>query len=79
MSYYARKDFVLASAQFEKLVADKPNNTTLQVLLAQSYFRSRQYQKLLNYFHRLLKRSPDSATVHILMGEADDRLDRTPE
>ncbi len=79
MSYYARKDFVLASAQFEKLVADKLNNTTLQVLLAQSYFRSRQYQKLLNYFHRLLKRSPDSATVHILMGEADDGLDRTPE
>jgi tetratricopeptide (TPR) repeat protein len=79
MSYYGAKKFTEASGQFEKLVAIKPDNTTLQYLLAQSYLQSGQDQKLLNYFQQLLRRSSQSATVYMLLGEADDGLDRTAE
>ena len=34
---------------------------------------------MLGYFQQVLERLPDSVTMHMLLGEADDGLDRTTD
>jgi len=68
-----------ASEQFEKLAAAQPDNSTFSYLPAESYLWSDQEEKMLGYFQQVLERLPDSVTMHMLLGEADDGLDRTTD
>ncbi len=56
-----------------------PANPELHNVLAQTCLSAKKYTCALDEFSWILKRNPDSAAVHILMGEALDGLGRTPE
>src|SRR5207237_781334 len=72
VSYYSQKEFEPASREFEKLIAAQPDNPTVQYLLAESYLWSGQEQQMLDFFGHVLEKSPNSVTVHMLLGEAND-------
>ena len=56
-----------------------PSNSELHNVLSQSFLSAKNYDCALAEFSWILKRNPDSAAAHMLMGEALDGLDKTPE
>ena len=79
MSYYGAGRFAEASKQLE--VAAKADRGNLQLLhiLAQSCLWSKNYPCALDQFKAILQLNPDSASAHVLTGEALDGLGRTQE
>jgi tetratricopeptide (TPR) repeat protein len=51
----------------------------LRKVLAQSCLLAKDYSCAENEFRQIVQQNPDSASAHILMGEALDGLSRTPE
>lgn len=74
MSYYGMKDFALATPYLKKAVEADTNNQTLLLTLAHSCLLSKQYQCVLDTFHRMVELNADSAEAHMLTGEALDAM-----
>jgi tetratricopeptide (TPR) repeat protein len=72
MSYFGCQRFGAAAIQLKQAADLDPENIELRYKLAQSYLWSKQYQNAIEQFRLLLIRNPDSAPVHMLLGEVLD-------
>ena len=79
MSEFGLQRYQEASTLLAPLAAANPDNTELSYWLAKCYLWSGQYQAARDLFRKIVERQPDSAAVHMLLGEAYDADDRTPE
>ena len=77
MSHYGLGEFA-ASSPYLKQAADRDTqNLTLLLTLAHSCLLSRQYQCVLDAFHRIVALNAESAEADMLMGEALDEMKDT--
>lgn len=72
MSYFGLAQYKEAAARIKPLVDAQPENTELAYVLAKCYLWSGDGDAGMALFRKLLERDPDSAAVHMLMGEALD-------
>jgi len=79
MSYYGSGRFAEASKQLEVAAKADPGNMELLQILAQSCLWSKNYSCALDQFKAILQLNPDSASAHVLTGQALDGLGRTQE
>lgn len=77
MTSYALHQYVAASRQYETLFDHQPGNITLEYLLAESYMRSHQTDRLPAFLERVREAAPDSLVIYMLAGEQYDRLGQT--
>jgi tetratricopeptide (TPR) repeat protein len=79
MSHYGLGEFT-ASTPYLKQAADRDTqNLTLLLTLAHSCLLSKQYQCVLDSFHRIVALNAESAEADMLMGEALDEMKETVE
>jgi tetratricopeptide (TPR) repeat protein len=74
MSYYGVRRFAEAADALKSAIQQQRDNTELRFKLAQSWLK--QYDASKNEFRLLLARDPDSAPVHMLLGEVLDAADQ---
>jgi len=79
MSHFGLGQFSQAAAALAPLAQAHPENGELGYLLAKSYLWAGQREKSMEMFRRLLEQDPNSAPVHMLLGEALDADDRESE
>jgi len=74
MSHYGLGEFAAATPYLKRAAESDAQNLTLLLTLAHSCLLSKQYQCVLDEFHRIVALSPDSAEAHMLAGEALDEM-----
>lgn len=74
MSYYGLARYRQAAPFLEQAAGRDPENLVLQLALAHCYLWSKQSQKVLDVYHRILAVNPDSAEADMLAGEALDAM-----
>ena len=79
MSYFGMAQYKEAAARLKPLVEAQPDNTELTYVLAKCYLWSNDADAGMALFQKLLERDPDSAAVHMLMGEAQDAQNHPEE
>ncbi len=79
LSYYGTKRFAEAAKYLKVTAQADPGNTELHQVLAQSCLWAKDYPCAMDEFKQMLKQNPDSAAVHVLMGEAMDGLERAAD
>jgi tetratricopeptide (TPR) repeat protein len=79
LSEYSAKDFTDACGYLAKAVAAQPGNATLAYMLAESYLRTGQEQKVIDSLRQIVEKGFASATDHMLLGAAYDGLGRTDD
>lgn len=79
MSEFGLHRYKEASDLLAPLAASNPGNTELEYLLAKCYLWSGQYEAATNLFRKVTERDPNSAVVHMLLGEALDADDKTAQ
>jgi tetratricopeptide (TPR) repeat protein len=77
MSHYGLGEFVASTPYLKRAADSDTQNLTLQLTLAHSCLLSRQYQCVLDAFHRIVALNAESAEADILMGEALDEMKDT--
>src|ERR1700733_135897 len=77
MSHYGLGEFVASTPYLKRAADSDTQNLTLQLPLAHSCLLSRQYQCVLDAFHRIVALNAESAEADILMGEALDEMKDT--
>jgi tetratricopeptide (TPR) repeat protein len=78
-SYYGTKRFPEAARQLKAAAEADPGNLELHHVLAQSCLWAKDYSCALDEFRHVLQLDPDSASAHMLAGEALDGMQRTRE
>ena len=79
MSEFGLGEYANAAATLEPLETVHPENPELGYLVAKCYLWDKQYGKAMEMFRELLARDPDSASAHMLLGEALDADGRENE
>ncbi len=74
MSHYGLGEFAAASPYLKQAADRDAQNLELLLTLAHSCLLSKQYQCVLDAFHRIVALNPDSAEAHVLAGEALDEM-----
>ncbi len=74
MSHYGLGDYAAATPYLRDASAHDESNLTLLLTLAHSCLLSKQYQCVLDAYHRMVQLNADSAEAHILVGEALDEM-----
>jgi tetratricopeptide (TPR) repeat protein len=82
MSLFGVGKYQEAATHLEQAGAGQTDNPELQQVLAECYLYGGEYEKARLQLESLLRRDPDSASVHMFLGEAEDasgHLDRAIE
>ena len=74
MSHFGLGEYAMAAPYLKQSAEADPQNLPLLLTLAHSCLLSKQYQCVLDAFHRIVALSPDSAEAHVLAGEALDEM-----
>ena len=74
MSHYGLGEFAAADPYLKRAAEIDAQNLPLLLTLAHSCLLSRQYQCVLDAFHRIVAQNPESAEAHMLAGEALDEM-----
>ncbi|MGA9667553.1 MAG: tetratricopeptide repeat protein [Terracidiphilus sp.] len=74
MSYYGLAEFAAATPYLKEAANRDAQNLQLLLTLAHSCLLSREYQCVLDEFHRIVALNPESAEAHMLAGEALDEM-----
>lgn len=77
MSHFGLGEYAAAAPYLKKAADRDTQNLPLLLTLAHSCLLSKQYQCVLDEFHRIIALSPDSAEAHMLAGEALDEMKDT--
>jgi tetratricopeptide (TPR) repeat protein len=77
MSHFGLGEYAAATPYLKKAADRDPRNLPLLLTLAHSCLLSKQYQCVLDEFHRIIALNPDSAEAHMLAGEALDEMKET--
>ena len=73
MSLYGTAHFHDSAAALERAKREgQPQTAQLQQVLAQCYIRAKEYEKAKAELTEMLRSNPDSASTHMLLGEAED-------
>src|SRR5260370_6983623 len=79
MSYVGLKQYNEAAQRVKRLATAQRENTELSYLLGKCYLWSGQNAAAMEIFRSLLQRDPNSAAVHMLVGEERDGTYKTAE
>jgi tetratricopeptide (TPR) repeat protein len=74
MAHYGLGEFTAAAPLLKQAAQSDPRNLQLLLTLAHSCLLSKQYQCVLDAYHRIIALDPDSAEAHMLAGEALDEM-----
>lgn len=74
MSHFGLGEYAAAAPYLKKAADRDARNLPLLLTLAHSCLLSKQYQCVLDEFHRIIALNPDSAEAHMLAGEALDEM-----
>jgi tetratricopeptide (TPR) repeat protein len=74
MSHFGLGEYAAAAPYLKKAADRDTQNLPLLLTLAHSCLLSKQYQCVLDEFHRIIALNPDSAEAHMLAGEALDEM-----
>jgi tetratricopeptide (TPR) repeat protein len=77
MSHFGLGEYAAAAPYLKKAADHDSGNLPLLLTLAHSCLLSKQYQCVLDEFHRIIALNPDSAEAHMLAGEALDEMKET--
>ena len=77
MSHFGMGEYAAAAPYLKKAADRDARNLPLLLTLAHSCLLSKQYQCVLDEFHRIIALNPDSAEAHMLAGEALDEMKNT--
>jgi tetratricopeptide (TPR) repeat protein len=77
MSHFGLGEYAAAAPYLKKAADRDTQNLPLLLTLAHSCLLSKQYQCVLDEFHRIIALNPDSAEAHMLAGEALDEMKDT--
>jgi tetratricopeptide (TPR) repeat protein len=77
MSHFGLGEYAAATPYLKKAADRDTQNLPLLLTLAHSCLLSKQYQCVLDEFHRIIALNPDSAEAHMLAGEALDEMKDT--
>jgi tetratricopeptide (TPR) repeat protein len=77
MSHYGRGEFTASTPYLKQAADHDTQNLTLLLTLAHSCLLSRQYQCVLDAFHRIVALNAESAEADMLVGEALDEMKDT--
>ena len=77
MSHFGLGEYAAAAPYLKKAADRDTQNLPLLLTLAHSCLLSKQYQCVLDEFHRIIALNPDSAEAHMLAGEALDEMKET--
>ncbi len=77
MSHYGLGEYAAATLYLKRAADRDPQNLTLLLTLAHSCLLSRQYQCVLDEFHRIVALNAESAEADMLVGEAMDEMHET--
>jgi tetratricopeptide (TPR) repeat protein len=77
MSHYGLGEYAAASPYLKQAADRDSQNLSLLLTLAHSCLLSRQYQCVLDEFHRIVALNAESAEADMLMGEALDEMHET--
>ena len=77
MSHYGLAEYAAATPYLKKAVETDSQNLTLLLTLAHSCLLSRQYECVLDAFHRIVSLNAESAEADMLVGEAMDEMHET--
>jgi tetratricopeptide (TPR) repeat protein len=77
MSHFGLGEYAAAAPYLKKAADRDTQNLPLLLTLAHSCLLSKQYQCVLDEFHRIIALNPDSAEAHMLAGEALDEMKNT--
>jgi tetratricopeptide (TPR) repeat protein len=78
MAEYGVGDYAAAVPYLKEVAANDPNNLQLLLALAHSCLWSKQYQCVLDTYHKMLMLNAESAEADMLAGEALDELKDVP-
>ena len=79
MSFYGSRAYAKAVPYLQTAVADDPANAKLHTVLAESCLWSAQYDCAMNQYRSILIADPNSVQSHMLLAQALDALNRSPE
>lgn len=74
MSYYGLGKYAAATPYLKNAANHDDRNLTLQLTLAHSCLFSREFQCVLDVFHRMVELNAESAEAQMLVGEALDEM-----
>jgi tetratricopeptide (TPR) repeat protein len=74
MSHYGLAEYAAATPYLKRAADGDGQNLTLLLTLAHSCLYAREYQCVLDTFHRILALNAESAEAHMLVGEALDEM-----
>jgi tetratricopeptide (TPR) repeat protein len=77
MSHYGLAEYAAATPYLKKAAETDSKNLTLLLTLAHSCLLSRQYECVLDAFHRIVALNAESAEADMLVGEAMDEMHET--
>ena len=77
MSHFGLGEYAAAAPYLKKAADRDARNLPLLLTLAHSCLLSKQYQCVLDEFHRIIALNPDSAEARMLAGEALDEMKET--
>jgi tetratricopeptide (TPR) repeat protein len=77
MSHFGLGEYAAAAPYLKKAADRDARNLPLLLTLAHSCLPSKQYQCVLDEFHRIIALNPDSAEARMLAGEALDEMKET--
>jgi tetratricopeptide (TPR) repeat protein len=74
MSHYGLGEYATAVPYLQRSVAFDPQNLSLLLALAHSCLLSKQYQCVLDAYHRIIAQNAESAEADMLVGETLDEM-----
>jgi tetratricopeptide (TPR) repeat protein len=79
MSYYGTHEYAKATPCLQKAVQNDPSNLELRNALAQNCLSGKQYDCAMDQFKSIVSMNPDAVQAHMLLAEALDGMDKTPD
>jgi len=79
MSFYGSRAYAKAVPYLQEAVTADPSNPKLRTVLAESCLWSAQYSCAMDQYRSILTADPDSVQSHMLLAQALDALNRSPE
>jgi FMN reductase len=76
---FEHRDYLGAASRLAELVEAEPDNVSVRLLLARSYFHSAQLVKAEYALREVLDRDPTEAYAHLMLGRALQRQGRHDE
>jgi tetratricopeptide (TPR) repeat protein len=79
MSRYGLREYAKAAPYLQKAVQSDPSNLELRTVRAQNCLWAHLYDCAMEEFKSILAANPDAVQAHMLLAEALDGMDKTPD